>query len=276
MRGRTPLQRSSRRSPRSLSVPSGARADAGATSPVSATRRASHRRRRRLSTARRPESNGLDGSFYVHRPRADSTRCAAQVGRAGKLGRQAQQVESRRHHHRTRSAVHSARYDESSYQSRVRARSYEGFLCRRGRPGGVFLDNDDIDRKDVIFAAEVTRRCGFHVDFRMTPTAGVFRRTGAAVGMHHEPGQRKARDRRQQSAGVREQSDRHRGLPARRLSSAGVRAIRCAGDRSDEVRSVFGHRVLDRCAVEDEKAVAVACSPVIKIGKSTVDACWIL
>lgn len=48
--------------------------------------------------------------------------------------------------------------------------SFEGFLCRRGRPGGVFLDDDDIDRKDVIYAAEVLRDVhGFHVDWKMTP-----------------------------------------------------------------------------------------------------------
>ena len=42
-------------------------------------------------------------------------------------------------------------------------------------PRGVFLDNDDIDRKDVIFAAEVLRDVrGFHVDFRMTPTGPVY------------------------------------------------------------------------------------------------------
>ena len=54
-------------------------------------------------------------------------------------------------------------------------RSFEGFLCRRGRPGGVFLDDDDIDRKDVIYAAEVLRDVrGFHVDFRMTATGPVY------------------------------------------------------------------------------------------------------
>ena len=54
--------------------------------------------------------------------------------------------------------------------------SIEGFLCRRGRPGGVFLDYDDIDRKDVIFAAEVLSDVrGFHVDFKWTDRPRLFR-----------------------------------------------------------------------------------------------------
>jgi hypothetical protein len=44
----------------------------------------------------------------------------------------------------------------------------EAFLCRRHRPGGVFLDYNEIDDKDVTFVGEVFREIpGIRVDFRI-------------------------------------------------------------------------------------------------------------
>jgi len=48
--------------------------------------------------------------------------------------------------------------------------SFEGFLCRQGRPGGIFLDDEDIDRKAVVYSAQVLRDVrGFHVDYKWAP-----------------------------------------------------------------------------------------------------------
>ena len=44
----------------------------------------------------------------------------------------------------------------------------EAFLCRRHRPGGVFVDYNDIDDKDVMFVGEVFRDVpGIRVDFKI-------------------------------------------------------------------------------------------------------------
>jgi hypothetical protein len=46
--------------------------------------------------------------------------------------------------------------------------SIEAFLCRRHRPGGVYLDYDQIDDKDVTYVGEVFRDVpGLRVDFRI-------------------------------------------------------------------------------------------------------------
>jgi carboxypeptidase family protein len=46
--------------------------------------------------------------------------------------------------------------------------SIEAFLCRRHRPGGVYLDYDQIDDKDAMYVGEVFRDVrGIRVDFRI-------------------------------------------------------------------------------------------------------------
>src|SRR5262245_34398694 len=44
--------------------------------------------------------------------------------------------------------------------------SYEGFLCRKGMKGGIFLDDEAITDQDVIFVGELFRSMdAFKVDF---------------------------------------------------------------------------------------------------------------
>ena len=61
-------------------------------------------------------------------------------------------------------------------------RSIESFLCRRQRPGGVFLDYTDIDDTGVGYVAELFRDIrGFRVDFRVNDM-------GPAFTVRHERG----------------------------------------------------------------------------------------
>jgi hypothetical protein len=49
-------------------------------------------------------------------------------------------------------------------------RSFESFLCRRQRPGGVYLDYDEIDEKGIVNVAELFKDIrGFHVIPHFTP-----------------------------------------------------------------------------------------------------------
>ena len=48
--------------------------------------------------------------------------------------------------------------------------SYEGFLCRRGSRGGIFLDDQAITDQDVIYVGELFRSMdAFHVNFNLEP-----------------------------------------------------------------------------------------------------------
>jgi hypothetical protein len=54
-------------------------------------------------------------------------------------------------------------------------RSIEAFLCRRQRPGGVFLDYTDIDDLEKGFVGELFQGIpGFRVDFRIERTGPVY------------------------------------------------------------------------------------------------------
>jgi hypothetical protein len=51
----------------------------------------------------------------------------------------------------------------------------EAFLCRRRRPGGVYLDYDEIDDKDVMYVGEVFRGVtGLRVDFQIGTNGPVY------------------------------------------------------------------------------------------------------
>ena len=53
--------------------------------------------------------------------------------------------------------------------------SYEGFLCRRGSRGGIFLDDQGIADQDVIYVGELFRSMdAFHVDFHIEPDGVVY------------------------------------------------------------------------------------------------------
>src|SRR5262245_57769843 len=53
--------------------------------------------------------------------------------------------------------------------------SYEGFLCRQGSRGGIFLDDQAITDQNVIYVGELFRSMdAFHVDFHLEPDGVVY------------------------------------------------------------------------------------------------------